>query len=78
MRIMMVGDVVGRAGRRAFRTITPQLRSEKSIDVVIVNGENSAGGKGFTRKALDELYAGGADVVTAGNHVWEGCLCLCG
>ena len=71
MRIMLVGDVVGRAGRRAFRTITPQLRSEKSIDVVIVNGENSAGGKGFTRKALDELYAGGADVVTAGNHVWD-------
>jgi len=68
---MLVGDVVGRAGRRAFRTITPQLRSEKSIDVVIVNGENSAGGKGFTRKALDELYAGGADVVTAGNHVWD-------
>ena len=71
MRIMLVGDVVGRAGRRAFRTITPRLRSEKSIDVVIVNGENSAGGKGFTRKALDELYAGGADVVTAGNHVWD-------
>jgi len=68
---MLVGDVVGRAGRRAFRTITPQLRSEKSVDVVIVNGENSAGGKGFTRKALDELYAGGADVVTAGNHVWD-------
>ena len=71
MRIMLVGDVVGRAGRRAFRTITPQLRSEKSVDVVIVNGENSAGGKGFTRNALDELYAGGADVVTAGNHVWD-------
>ena len=71
MRIMMVGDVVGRAGRRAFRTITPRLRSEKKIDVVIVNGENAAGGKGFTRKALDELYAGGADIVTAGNHVWD-------
>ena len=71
MRIMLVGDVVGRAGRRAFRTITPRLRSERGIDVVIVNGENSAGGKGFTRKALDELYTGGADVVTSGNHVWD-------
>ena len=71
MRIMLVGDVVGRAGRRAFRTITPRLRTERKIDVVIVNGENSAGGKGFTRKALDELYAGGADVVTSGNHVWD-------
>lgn len=71
MRIMLVGDVVGRAGRRAFRAITPHLRTERGIDVVIVNGENSAGGKGFTRKALDELYAGGADVVTSGNHVWD-------
>ena len=71
MRIMLVGDVVGRAGRRAFRKITPRLRSERKIDVVIVNGENAAGGKGFTRKALDELYAGGADVVTSGNHVWD-------
>ena len=71
MRIMLVGDVVGRAGRRAFRTITPRLRAEHRIDVVIVNGENAAGGKGFTRKALDELYAGGADIVTSGNHVWD-------
>lgn len=71
MRIMLVGDVVGRAGRRAFRTHTPRLRTERKIDVVIVNGENSAGGKGFTRKALDELYAGGADIVTSGNHVWD-------
>jgi len=71
VRIMLVGDVVGRAGRRAFRTITPRLRLEHRIDVVIVNGENSAGGKGFTRKALDELYSGGADIVTAGNHVWD-------
>ena len=71
MRIMLVGDVVGRAGRRAFRAFTPKLRRDRAIDVVIVNGENSAGGKGFTRKALDELYAGGADVVTSGNHVWD-------
>ena len=71
MRIMLVGDVVGRAGRRAFRTHTPRLRTERKIDVVIVNGENCAGGKGFTRKALDELYAGGADIVTSGNHVWD-------
>ncbi len=71
MRIMLVGDVVGRAGRRAFRTHTPRLRTERGVDVVVVNGENSAGGKGFTRKALDELYAGGADIVTSGNHVWD-------
>ena len=71
LKIMLVGDVIGHAGRRAFRKITPKLREEKGIDVVIVNGENSAGGKGFTRKSLDELYRGGADIVTSGNHVWD-------
>lgn len=71
MRIMLTGDVVGRPGRRAFREYTPRLRSEKGIDVVIVNGENAAGGKGLTRRALDELYSGGADIVTSGNHIWD-------
>lgn len=71
MRIMMVGDVVGRTGRRAFRKFMPELRREHSIDVVVVNGENSAGGKGITRKSLDELYQGGADIVTSGNHVFD-------
>ena len=71
MRIMLAGDVIGRPGRRAFRECTPRLRKEKNVDVVIVNGENSAGGKGITRKALDELYRGGADIITSGNHVWD-------
>ena len=71
MRILMVGDVVGRTGRQAFRKYTPRLRKEKGVDLVVVNGENSAGGKGITRKSLDELYQGGADVVTTGNHVWD-------
>ena len=55
LKVMLVGDVIGHSGRRAFCKITPKLRKEKAIDVVIVNGENSAGGKGFTRKSLDEL-----------------------
>ena len=71
LKVMLVGDVIGHSGRRAFCKITPKLRKEKAIDVVIVNGENSAGGKGFTRKSLDELYRGGADVITSGNHVWD-------
>lgn len=71
MKIMMTGDVVGRPGRKAFSRYTPDLRKKYDIDVVIVNGENSAGGKGFTRKSLDELYAAGADIVTSGNHVWD-------
>ena len=71
MKIMFVGDVIGRPGRRAFARYTPQLKREKGIDVVVVNGENSASGKGFTKKSFDELLAGGADIVTSGNHVWD-------
>lgn len=71
MRILMVGDVIGRTGRRAFRKYTPELQREKGIDLVVVNGENSAGGKGITRKSLDELYQGGADIVTSGNHIYD-------
>jgi metallophosphoesterase (TIGR00282 family) len=68
---MLVGDVIGRPGRRAFRKYVQQLRREKAVDVVIANGENSAAGKGLTRTSLDELYSGGADIVTTGNHVWD-------
>ena len=71
MRFLIVGDVCGRPGRAAFAKYTPQLRAEKKIDVVIVNGENSAGGKGITRKSLDGLYHGGADIITSGNHIWD-------
>jgi len=71
LKIILTGDVVGRPGRRAFQKYTPKLRQERQIDVVVVNGENSAGGKGITRKSLDELYHGGADIVTSGNHVWD-------
>ena len=71
MRILMIGDVIGRTGRRAFRKYTPELQREKGIDLVVVNGENSAGGKGITRKSLDELYQGGADIVTSGNHIYD-------
>ena len=71
MRIAMVGDVIGRPGRAAFAKYTAQLRKEKKVDIVVVNGENSAGGKGITRKALDELLHAGADVVTSGNHIWD-------
>ncbi|MBR1886468.1 MAG: TIGR00282 family metallophosphoesterase [Schwartzia sp.] len=71
MRILMVGDVIGRPGRAAFAKYTPKLRREQKIDLVVVNGENSADGKGVTRKTLDELTLGGADVVTSGNHIWD-------
>ena len=71
MRILMVGDVVGRPGRYFFMEQTPELKHAKKIDAVIVNGENSAHGRGITPRVFDELIRGGADVVTSGNHIWD-------
>ena len=71
MKIMLVGDVVGRTGRKAFDRYTRELRQKYNVDMVIVNGENSAGGKGISRKSMDELLRGGADVITSGNHIWD-------
>ncbi|MBQ6298209.1 MAG: TIGR00282 family metallophosphoesterase [Selenomonadaceae bacterium] len=71
MRILMVGDVVGRTGRYFFMEQTPELKLTKNIDMVIVNGENAAHGKGLTPSIFNELIRGGADVVTTGNHIWD-------
>lgn len=71
MKILLVGDVVGSTGRKAFNKYTREIRESRGIDLVIANGENSAGGKGISRKSLDELYRGGADVITSGNHIWD-------
>lgn len=71
MRILMVGDVVGRPGRYFFMEQTPELKHAKKIDAVIVNGENSAHGKGITPNVFDYLTESGADVVTSGNHIWD-------
>jgi len=70
VRVLMVGDVVGRAGRRTFTTLLPEIRRELGIDFVVVQGENIAGGFGLTRETVVELVDAGASVVTAGNHVW--------
>ncbi len=71
MKILMVGDVVGRTGRYFFMEQTPELKQAKKIDMVIVNGENAAHGKGLTPQIFNELIKGGADVVTSGNHIWD-------
>lgn len=71
MRLLMIGDVVGRPGRRAVRTLLPRLRHEYSIDLVIANGENAAGGFGLTVETAEELLACGVDVITSGNHIWD-------
>ena len=71
MRILMVGDVVGRPGRYFFMEQTPELKQIHKIDMVVVNGENAAHGKGLTPSIFEELIRGGADVVTTGNHIWD-------
>src|SRR5438105_7397501 len=71
MRILCVGDVVGRPGRDAVAALLPKLRDELKIDLAIVNGENAAGGAGLTVETARELQAAGADVVTTGNHIWD-------
>ncbi|WP_286952655.1 MULTISPECIES: TIGR00282 family metallophosphoesterase [Aminobacterium] len=72
MRILFVGDIVGRPGRKIFSTLLPLLRKEFSkIDFVIVNGENAAAGKGLTDKIMNELFDAGVDGITSGNHIWD-------
>ncbi len=71
MRILMIGDVIGRPGREAVRRILPSLRQEKDIDLVIANGENAAAGYGLTVDTASELLDSGVDVLTSGNHIWD-------
>ncbi|WP_315813507.1 TIGR00282 family metallophosphoesterase [Bradyrhizobium sp. SZCCHNR2028] len=71
MRILFVGDVVGRAGRSAVSDHLPGLIHDWALDLVIVNGENAAGGFGITEAIYQELVDAGADAVTLGNHSWD-------
>jgi len=69
--VLFVGDVVGRPGRDAVAALLPSLRRDLSLDFVVVNGENAAGGAGLTAVIARELHEAGADVITNGNHVWD-------
>jgi 2',3'-cyclic-nucleotide 2'-phosphodiesterase len=71
VRILFIGDVVGSPGRRGLAAAMPQLRERHSPDLVIVNGENSAGGLGITEGTAEEIFAAGAGVITTGNHVYK-------
>ena len=71
MRLLFLGDVVGRSGRKAVLSTLPSLRKRYALDFVIVNGENSAGGFGITEQILLDLLDAGADVVTLGNHAFD-------
>ncbi len=71
MKILFIGDVTGKPGRRILADRLPALRREHKLDVIIANGENSAGGMGLTAGTAEELFAAGVDVLTNGNHVWH-------
>ncbi len=68
MRILAVGDVCGSIGCEFVHKVLPSLKKEKAIDVVIINGENSADGNGITPFSADYLFSLGADIITGGNH----------
>src|SRR5437588_4649884 len=68
MRILFIGDIVGRPGRDVVASELPALRERLALDFVIGNGENAAGGFGLTRKTANELFASGVDVLTTDNH----------
>jgi hypothetical protein len=71
MKILFIGDIIGRPGRQAVGKLLPGLLQEQRIDFVIANGENAAAGFGLTPAVLDYLFALGVDVVTSGNHLWD-------
>ena len=71
MRVLFLGDIVGRSARQAVIAQLPDLRQELALDAIIVNCENAAGGFGITPAICDDLFAAGADVLTTGNHVWD-------
>ncbi|MBV1700431.1 MAG: TIGR00282 family metallophosphoesterase [Hyphomicrobiales bacterium] len=71
MRILFIGDIVGRAGREVALEYIPRLRRAYQLDCVIVNGENAAGGFGITEALVEEILAAGADAITLGNHAFD-------
>ena len=71
MKILMIGDIVGRPGRVVVEREVIRLREELALDAVIANCENAAGGAGITPAIAEELFRAGVDVLTSGNHVWK-------
>lgn len=79
MKILFIGDIVGRPGRQLVREALPRLVDQHLIDLVVANGENAAAGFGLTPDVVNELFDTGVDVLTTGNHVWDkrdGLVCL--
>ncbi|MBU1657251.1 MAG: TIGR00282 family metallophosphoesterase [Candidatus Omnitrophica bacterium] len=71
MRILFLGDIVGKPGRTIIKKLLPDLRKDESIDLVVANGENAAAGSGLIPRLADELLESGIDVLTSGDHIWK-------
>lgn len=71
MRILFIGDIVGRPGREMIKSHLPRLKKEHDVDFVIANYENASHGFGLTPKNADELFGAGIDCMTGGNHTWD-------
>ncbi|HSP54016.1 MAG TPA: TIGR00282 family metallophosphoesterase [Dehalococcoidia bacterium] len=71
LNVLVIGDIVGKLGRRTVAGLLPDIKRSHNIDFVIANGENTAGGRGLTPATAQELYESGVDVITSGNHIWE-------
>ncbi len=71
MKILFIGDIIGKPGRRAVKELLPSLVAGHAVDMVIANCENAASGFGVTREVVEELYDSHIDVLTSGNHIWD-------
>ncbi|TSC94244.1 MAG: hypothetical protein Athens101428_397, partial [Candidatus Berkelbacteria bacterium Athens1014_28] len=71
IKILFIGDIVGRPGRAAVKEFLPGIISEEGIDFTIANGENLAAGSGMTFETYNEIRQAGVDLFTSGNHIWK-------
>jgi len=71
MKLLFIGDIIGKGGRHAIRELLPAIITEHNIEIVVANGENAAGGFGITPKVAEELFESEVDLITTGNHIWD-------
>ena len=71
MRLVFIGDIVGKPGRAVLAKTMPRIKQKFSPDIIVANGENSAAGFGITKNVLQELFSTGINLITSGNHIWD-------
>jgi metallophosphoesterase (TIGR00282 family) len=71
LKVLFIGDIVGKSGRKAIKAILPEFLAKEKFDLILANGENAAGGFGITPQVAQELRKEGIDVITSGNHIWD-------